>query len=244
MDAWIQEILRGETFGFMVLVASFLFGVTAAFFTAKCSGLPAMLVILGYSSTGKMNQRRQLLMTAGAFAISTIVILGILGALISYIGGDFISSTSRLGFYSKKVLGVIALFLGLLALDLVPVRLPAFKLAIEKLPSGPVGALVLGATIGLTTASCAVTCAPLQMPVVIGLAILSGRALEGAIILMVFAIGFVTPMIAAMLGLGFTRATKIMERIATPLRYFSGVFLVLTGLWLLAMIKNNTFTGF
>jgi len=235
MGTWLDDILRGETFGFMVLIASFIFGITAAFFTAKCSGLPAMLVILGYTSSGKANQKRQLLMTAGAFAISTIVILGILGAIISYFGGDIISSTSWLGFVAKKVLGVISLFLGLLALGLLPIHIPSFKLALEKLPSGPTGALILGATVGLSSASCAVTCAPLQMPVVMGLAMLNGRALEGAIILMIFAVGFVTPMIAAMLGLGFTRATKIMDRIAKPLRYFSGAFLVLTGLWLSAV---------
>jgi len=240
---WIEGILRGETFGFMVLLAALLFGITAAFFTAKCSGLPAMLVILGYTSSAKTNQKRQLLMTAGAFAVSTIVILGIIGAAISYLGGDIMSSTSWIGFIAKKVLGVISIFLGLLALGLLPMHLPSFKVALEKLPSGPKGALVLGATVGFTSASCAVTCAPLQMPVVMGLAILNGRALEGAIILMIFAVGFVTPMIAAMLGLGFTRATKIMEKIAVPLRYFSGAFLVLTGLWLSA-VYTYTWYGF
>jgi len=243
MDAWIQDILYGQTFGITLLVASFLFGLTAAISTAKCSGLPAMLVILGYTGSSKTHQTRRLLMTAGAFALSTIIILGALGAAISFVGGNFIDSAKHLGFYVKKILGVISIFLGLLALNLLPIRLPSFKIAVEKLPGGTWGALALGATVGLTTASCATTCAPLQMPVVLGLAALRGHVLEGTVILIIFAIGFVTPMIAAMLGLGLSRATKIMERIATPLRYFSGVFLILTGLWLSAMFKY-TLTGF
>ena len=244
MDAWIQEILKGQTFGFMVLLAAFLFGLSSAATTAGCGGLPAMLVILGYTGSAKTGKTKQLLIAAGAFTLSSVVILGALGALMSFAGGDIMTTTGRLGFYVKKALGFACLILGLSALDWLPMRFPTFKVATEKLPGGTLGALLLGATVGLATAGCAAACSPLQLPIVLGLAALRGRVLEGTIILIVFAIGFVAPLVAIMLGLGMGRATKFMEKMDKPLRYISGVFLILLGFWLVAQIKTGSITGF
>jgi cytochrome c biogenesis protein CcdA len=116
--------------------------------------------------------------------------------------------------------------------------------ATEKLPGGTIGALLLGATVGLATAGCAAACSPLQLPIVLGLAELRGQVLEGTIILVVFAIGFVAPLVAIMLGLGMGRATRFMEKMDKPLRYISGVFLILLGFWLVAQIKTGSITGF
>jgi cytochrome c biogenesis protein CcdA len=246
INTWVQSTLKGETFGFMVLLASFLFGLSSAATTAGCGGLPAMLVILGYTGTNKTKagQRKQLLMAAGAFALSSIVVLGALGALISFAGRDIFATTGSLGFYIKKVLGVVCIVLGLSALDWLPLRFPTFKMSTEKLPAGTLGALMLGATVGLATAGCAAACSPLQLPIVLGLAALRGKVLEGIIILVVFAIGFVAPLVAIMLGLGMTRATKVMEKLDKPLRYISGAFLIILGLWLCAVIKTGSVTGF
>jgi cytochrome c-type biogenesis protein len=244
MDAWIQDILKGQTFGFMVLLASFLFGLSSAATTAACGGLPAMLVIIGYTGSSKTGKRRQLLTAAGAFALSSVVALGALGAVMSFAGGDIMTSTGRLGFYVKKVLGFAAIILGLSALDWLPMRFPSFKVSTEKLPGGTMGALMLGATVGLATAGCAAACSPLQLPIVLGLAALRGQVLEGTIILVVFAIGFVAPLVAVMLGLGMGRATKFMEKMDKPLRYISGALLLLLGFWLLSQIKTGSLTGF
>jgi cytochrome c-type biogenesis protein len=244
MDAWVQEILKGQTFGAMVLVASFLFGLSSAATTAGCGGLPAMLVILGYTGSSKAGKTKALLTAAGAFALSSIIVLGALGALMAFAGNDIMNSTHSWGFWAKKVLGFVCLILGLSALDWLPMRFPTFKLATEKLPGGTLGALMLGATVGLATAGCAAACSPLQLPIVLGLAALRGKVVEGTIILVVFAIGFVAPLVAVMLGLGMGRATKFMEKMDKPLRYISGVLLILVGFWLLAQLKTGTLTGF
>ncbi len=239
----IQGLLKGETFGVMVLLAAFLFGLSSAATTAGCGGLPAMLVILGYTSSAK-NRTKQLLIAAGAFALSSIIILGALGAITGLAGKSVMDSASNAGFYAKKVLGIVCVVLGLSALDWLPMRFPTFKISTEKIPSGTLGALFLGATVGLATAGCAAACSPLQLPIVLGLAALRGQWVEGAIILIVFAIGFVSPLIAIMLGLGMTRASKVMERMDKPLRIFSGILLILLGLWLAAVTKTGTITGF
>jgi len=244
MDAWVQDILKGQTFGAMVLVASFLFGLSSAATTAGCGGLPAMLVILGYTGSSKAGKTKTLLMAASAFALSSIIVLGALGALMAFAGQDIMNSTHSWGFWAKKILGLFCLILGLSALDWLPMRLPTFKLATEKLPGGTLGALMLGATVGLATAGCAAACSPLQLPIVLGLAALRGKVLEGTIILVVFAIGFVAPLVAVMLGLGMGRATKFMEKMDKPLRYISGALLILVGYWLLAQLKTGTLTGF
>jgi len=244
MNDWITTVLRGQTSGFMVLLASFLFGLSSAATTAGCGGLPAMLVIIGYTGSSKTGQRKQLLTAAGAFALSSIVVLGALGAVVSLAGKNIMDSTSVYGFYAKKILGFAALLIGLSALDWLPVRFPTFKVSTDKLPGGTKGALLLGATVGLATAGCAAACSPMQLPVVLGLAVLRGRVLEGTIILVVFAIGFASPLVAIMLGLGMGRATHLMEKMDKPLRFISGAFLILIGFWLLAQIKTGTITGF
>jgi cytochrome c-type biogenesis protein len=243
INTWIQGLLKGETFGVAVLVAAFLFGLSSAATTAGCGGLPAMLVILGYTSSAK-NKTRQLLTAAGAFALSSIVILGALGAITGLAGKGVMDSASNAGFYAKKVLGIICVILGLSALDWLPLRFPTFKVSTEKIPSGTLGALFLGATVGLATAGCAAACSPLQLPIVLGLAALRGKWVEGTVILVIFAVGFVAPLIAIMLGLGMTRASKVMERMDKPLRIISGVFLIALGLWLAAVIKTGSVTGF
>ena len=178
MNTWVTSVLQGETFGFISLVAAFLFGLSSAATTAACGGLPAMLVILGYTGSDKSNSRRQLYIAAAAFAISSILVLGSLGAIISLVGKQFLTTQGALGFYFQKILGLAALFIGLSALDMLPMRLPNFKLATEKLPSGALGAIFLGATVGLATAGCAAACSPLQLPIVLNLALLRGKVLE------------------------------------------------------------------
>jgi len=244
MDAWIQSVLKGDTFGFLALVAAFLFGLSSAATTAGCGGLPAMLVILGYTGSSKVNKKRQLLMAAGAFTLSSVVALGALGAIVSYAGVNIMATEGVLGFWVKKVLGLVALLIGLSALDWLPLRFPTFKVSTDKLPGGTLGALFLGATVGLATAGCAAACSPLQLPIVLGLAALRGQVLQGTIILIVFAIGFVAPLVAIMLGLGMGRATHLMEKLDKPLRYISGFMLLLLGFWLLAQIKTGSITGF
>ncbi len=231
MDQWLMEVLKGNEFGIIVLGASFLFGLSSAATTAACGGLPAMLVIVGYTGANKMGGRRQLLLAAGSFMLSSVVVLATLGALSSYFGGSILSSGGSVGFYAKKALGLLAIFIGLTALDLTPFRFPTIKVATSKLPSGVLGAVLVGLSVGLATAGCATACSPLQLPIVLGLASLRGQAIEGSVILILFALGFTLPLVAVMLGVGLGRASKWMEKLDKPLRIVSGIFLLGLGFW-------------
>jgi len=212
MEDWIQEILKGDQFGLLAFVAAFLFGISSAVTTAACGGsavttaacggIPAMLVIIGYTGASKGGGRRKLLMAAAAFTISSVAALMLLGALMSYFGGSLQDLTGRFGFYGLKAIGLVAIFIGFLALDFLPFRLPEFNFAPKKVPSGMLGASIIGLTAGVASAGCAATCSPLQLPVVLGLATLRGEVLQGAFILGLFALGYTFPMVAVMLGVG------------------------------------------
>jgi cytochrome c biogenesis protein CcdA len=236
MEDWIQEILKGDQFGLLAFVAAFLFGISSAVTTAACGGIPAMLVIIGYTGASKGGGRRKLLMAAAAFTISSVGALMLLGALMSYFGGSLQDLTGRFGFYGLKAIGLVAIFIGFLALDFLPFRLPEFNFAPKKVPSGMLGASIIGLTAGVASAGCAATCSPLQLPVVLGLATLRGEVLQGAFILGLFALGYTFPMVAVMLGVGLGKTTKIMEKIETPLRLISGLFLIGVGFYLLAQM--------
>ena len=233
MDAWLSEVLKGDQFGFIMLAAAFLFGMSSAATTAACGGLPAMLVIVGYTGSSKASQKT-LFLAAGAFTLSSVLALGSLGALSSFFGQSLLSATGSFGFYAQKVLGLIAIFIGLSALDLTPFRFPTFKVSTDKLPPGMIGAILVGLSVGLATAGCATACSPLQLPIVLGLAALRGEVLMGTIILVVFALGFVFPLVAIMLGIGMGKSFTIMEKIDKPLRIVSGLLLIGLGFWFLA----------
>jgi cytochrome c-type biogenesis protein len=235
MDVWISQILKGDQFGFALLAAAFLFGLSSAATTAACGGLPAMLVIVGYSGIDKGGGRRKLFISVAAFTLTSLIALGALGALASSFGGNVLQSTGDIGFYAQKAVGFVAIFMGLTALDMLPFRLPTFKVAAEKLPSGAWGAILIGLSVGIATAGCATACSPLQLPIVLSLAALRGDMLQGTIILLLFALGFIFPLVAVMLGLGMGKATAIMAKIDKPLRIVSGIFLIALGFWFLSM---------
>jgi len=230
MNEWLSEILKGDVFSIAVLAASFLFGLTSAATTASCGGIPAMLVIVGYTASEK-GGRKQLFLAVAAFLLTTMLALATLGALASHFGGALLSKTGSVGFYGRKAVGMVALLLGLTTLDLAPFHLPNIKIATGKLPGGTLGAMLVGLSVGIATAGCAATCSPLQLPVVLGLATLRGQMLEGAIILLLFALGFASPLVAIMLGVGLGRSAKFMEKLDRPLRLVSGIFLVIIGFW-------------
>jgi cytochrome c biogenesis protein CcdA len=237
MEEWIMEILRGDQFGLLAFIAAFLFGLSSAFTTAACGAIPVMLVIVGYTGASKERGSRQLFMAATIFTISSVLALTLFGALMSYFGGSLQDLTGRMGFYALKAIGLVAIFIGLVSLDILPFRLPAFKLASDKFPSGLLGASVIGLTAGLASAGCAAVCTPIQLPVVLGLATLRGEVVQGALMLGLFAIGYTLPMVAMMLGVGLGKATKIMAKIDKPLRIVSGIFLVGVGFYLLSIMN-------
>ncbi len=89
-----------------------------------------------------------------------------------------------------------------------------------------------GASITYTMACCG----PMILPVVLGLSILKGQGVWGAMILGAFAIGYSLPMVAAILGIGLGKLTGVANKVAKPVRLTSGALLVGAGFWLILTV--------
>jgi len=230
MQDWIQHVFDAPQFGVLVLPAGFLLGLITAIGCIACSA-PLIAAVVGYAGSRESTQKRDILIIAGFFMLGTVIALSAAGYIVGYIGQV---AGSTFGLYGKIVIAVITIFLGFAALNLLPFRIPSFNPAKSNLPRGFLGASVMG--LGVGGASVAYTmacCGPMILPVVLGLSVLKGQGVWGAMILGTFAIGYSVPMVAAILGIGFGKLTGVANKIANPIRMASGVLLVVAGFWLI-----------
>ena len=233
MEEWIAQVLNASEFGILVLPAGFLLGLITSVGLGGCC-LPVLAAVVGYTGTRKDLHRRDVVVSSLCFMLASILSLAAAGALIGYFGQ---AAESSLGIYGEILIGSIAVAFGLLALNLLPFRLPTFAPATGKLPRGVVGASILGLATGGANTTCAMTCCgPVMLPIILGLAALRGEGIWGALILAVFAVGYSLPMVAAMLGVGMAKLSGIATRIAGPIRIVSGIALVGVGIWILLPI--------
>ncbi len=233
MEEWIAQVLNASEFGILVLPAGFLLGLITSVGAAGCC-LPVLAVVGGYAGTRRDIHRRDVLMAGACFMLASILSLAAAGALVGYFGQAVGAS---LGIYGKMLIGFMAIVFGLLALDLLPFRLPTFAPATGKLPRGVLGATVFGLAAGGANTTCAIACCgPVMLPIVLGLAALRGEGVWGALILAMFAVGYSLPMVAAMLGVGLGKLSGLATKIAGPIRMVSGVVMIGVGLWLLLPI--------
>jgi cytochrome c-type biogenesis protein len=230
MQNWLSQILNSGQFDLMAFPAAFLLGLSTFAGAVGCC-IPAVVIVAGYAGTRQDQDKRGVFLAAGCFFLGSIVSLSVVGALVSYFGQTL---SSQLGFYGEIIVGLIAIFFGCIALELLPFRLPSFKLATDRLPKGMLGASLLGLAVGATSTTCSLTCcAPVQLPIVLGLATMRGEAAKGALILALFAMGYSLPLMALMLGFSLGKASALMVKITKPLRLISGVAFIAMGLWII-----------
>jgi cytochrome c biogenesis protein CcdA len=230
MESWIQQVLNAPEFTALALPAGFLLGLITAFGSIACCA-PLMAAVIGYAGSREGQQQRDIFVIAGFFALGAVLSLTVAGFLVGYIG-QAVGST--FGFYGKIVIAIIVIIFGFIALNVIPFRVPSFSPIKRKLPGGMLGASIFGLAIGGgSTAYTMACCGPMMLPIVLGLSILKGQGLWGASILLMFAIGYCLPMVAAILGIGLGKLTGIANKIAGPIRIGSGILLIGSGIWLL-----------
>jgi cytochrome c biogenesis protein CcdA len=230
MQDWIQQVFNAPQFGVLVLPAGFLLGLITAIGCIACSA-PLLAAVIGYAGSREEARKKDIFIIAGFFMLGTVIALSAAGYLVGYIGQV---AGSTFGLYGKLLIAVITIFLGFAALNLLPFRIPSLNPAKMNLPRGLVGASVMGLGVGGASITYTMACCgPMILPVVLGLSVLKGEGVWGALILAVFAIGYSLPMVAAILGIGFGKLTGIASKAATPIRMASGVLLVVAGFWLI-----------
>lgn len=230
MQEWINQIFSAPEFGLMALPAGLLFGLITSFACMGCSA-PLIAAVIGYAGSHEGEQQRDTFVIAGFFLLGTVLAFSAAGWVLGFIGQ---SVSSIFGFYGKIIIAILAIFLGFLALNLLPFRLPSLTPRAGKLPPGVLGASIFGLGVGVVSVTYTMgCCGPILLPVVLGVAALKGEGGWGALILAMFAVGYSLPLVAAILGIGLGKFTGFFHKIVGPIQKFSGVLLIVAGVWLL-----------
>lgn len=228
---WITTTLQSASLGPMALPLALLLGLVSALASACCT-LPTMGMLVAYSGTREDANRKNAVVSALSFMIGTTLALIVLGLVAGLVGQ---AAQALLGKYWKLFAGFMAVVLGLVALKLLPVKLPQFTRQTETRSAGPgmVGTVVVGLLMGGGVAAASLPCNP-GIFVVIGASILMGHTLWGMVLMAAFGVGFSLPLGAILFGVSFGKASLKAQKAEAIIRVVAGVLLVIAGFYLLA----------
>ena len=160
------------------LVFALILGAVSAA-TSACCTLPALGILVGYSGAQANDNRKAAVKSALLFTLGTILSLMIIGGIAGYVGQ--VAQTS-LGRYWKVFAGVVAVFLGLATLKILPFNLSLKKVELGRDKFGPLGSVLAGLILGGIVAVSSLPCNP-GIFIVIGAAILQGAVLWASLFL-------------------------------------------------------------
>lgn len=226
---WAKTVFEQTGFRPAALPLAFLLGLVSAVASACCT-LPVLGAIVGYSGTQKRSGHRSNLLAALFFMLGTVVALVVLGSVAGFVGQV---AQSVLGKYWKIFAGLIAIFVGLAALNLLPFKLSRRGTSENKSkPQGLVAAAVVGFVMGGGVSVCSLACNP-GIYIVLGVAVLQGYTLWAMAILAAYAIGFSLPLAAIMLGVSFGSSAIKAKKAEVAIRITGGVLLIVAGFYFL-----------
>ena len=229
---WAGTVLEQTGIGPAALPFAFLLGLFSAIACACCT-LPILGAIAGYSGMRADDNRRASLLAALFFMIGTIIATVILGGVAGFIGQV---AQSTLGKYWKVFAGLIAIFVGLAALKLLPFNLPQIKTSHQKSrPKGFFCAAMFGLVVGGGIGVCSLPCNP-GILIVLGVAVLQGYTFWTIAILIAYAIGFSLPLAAIILGVSFGKMAFKAKKADTAIRIIAGVLLIAAGFYFLKTV--------
>ncbi len=226
---WARNIFEQAGIGPVGVFFAFLLGLFGAFASACCT-LPVFGAIIGYSGTRKEYGRRTIIRMTLLFMLGTVIATVILGCLAGSIGQ---LAQTALGRYWKLGAGVLAILIGLVALKLLPVKLPQFKTKPDRPePKGFLGAAVFGLVVGGGMVISSMPCNP-ALFIVLGVAFLNGFTLWTIALISAYALGFAIPLTALMLGVSFGKSALKMQKAEAVIRITAGIILIAAGFYFL-----------
>lgn len=230
MQEWINGVLESSQLAWAAFPAAFVLGILGS--VGSFCNLAAIGAVAGYSATRDHAGRRATLLAALSFMVGTIVALTALGATAGFVSQ--VAGTA-LGRYWKVFAGLVAIFFGLAALNMVPLKVPVLAFKSAAGGGGLIRAAMFGLVMGGSATACSAWCSPV-LAVPVALAALHGRTLWGAGILGAFAVGFSLPLAVAVLGLSLGKSALRARKAATVVRIAGGVLLVGVGFYLLIAV--------
>ena len=225
---WGKTVLEEVGFRPVALPLAFVLGLASAVASACCT-LPLLGAIVGYSGTREDSNRKANLLSALFFMLGTTTALVILGAVAGFVGQV---AQNALGKYWKVFAGLIAIFVGVAALKLLPFKLPARKTEGKPRPKGFFGAAAFGLVMGGGVSVASLACNP-GIFIVLGVAVLQGYTLWGMAIMAAYAVGFSLPLAVIMLGVSLGKSAIKAKRTESAMRIIGGVLLIIAGFYLL-----------
>ena len=227
ISEWAKTMLQQAGTSPLAMPLAFLLGLASAVASACCT-LPVFGAIVGYAGMRESSDRSSNLRGACFFMIGTTLALLILGSVAGLIGQV---AQGVLGQYWKVFAGIIAIIVGLGALNLLAFKIPGKKNGPVGAPKrGLLGAAIVGLIMGGAVSVCSLGCNP-GIFIILGVAVLQGYTLWMFGILIAYALGFSLPLAALMLGVSFGKSAIRFKKANTVIRLAAGVVLIGVGFY-------------
>jgi cytochrome c biogenesis protein CcdA len=226
---WAKTVLEQTGFRPVALPLAFVLGLASAVASACCT-LPLIGAIVGYSGTREDENSRAKFFAAFFFMLGTMIALVILGYVAGFVGQV---AQDVMGKYWKIFAGLIAIFVGLAALKLLPFNFSTKAIKGNSRPQGFLGAVVFGLIMGGGVSMCSLACNP-GIFIVLGVAVLQGYTLWAMGLMAAYAVGFSLPLAVIMLGVSFGKTAIKAKKTEAAIRIICGVLLLVAGFYFLA----------
>jgi cytochrome c biogenesis protein CcdA len=213
-----------------LIFALILGAVSAA--TSACCTLPALGLLVGYSGTNVSDNRRALLKSGLFFTLGTILSMMIIGGISGFVGQI---AQAALGRWWRVFAGVVAVFLGLAVLKLLPFNFSFRKVKLAEGKLTTFGSALAGLVLGGLVVASSLPCNP-GIFIVIGAAILQGAVLWATLLLGMFAVGFAIPLGIVMLGVSLGRSGLAAKGADVVMRWIAGLILIAAGFYFLVTL--------
>jgi len=228
MLEYLTERLKQVSSEPVGLVFALILGVVSAA-TSACCTLPALGLLVGYSGTQASGKRREAVKSVLYFTLGMILSMMIIGGIAGFVGQV---AQASLGKYWKVFAGVVAVFLGLATLKMLPFELSFGKMDWLRGRLGAFGSALAGLVLGGIVAASSLPCNP-GIFIVMGAAILQGAVIWASLLLGMFAVGFAIPLAVVMLGVSLGRVSLAAKGADTAIRWIAGLVLIIAGFYFL-----------
>jgi thiol:disulfide interchange protein DsbD len=217
-----DELAAGSVLAVLVVFAA---GVVTSFTPCVYPVIPVTVTYLGGAAGGNKRRAVTLSLTYVAGLAVVYTSLGVTAALLGKTFGLFTRSPWIFG-----AVGLLIVFFGLGMLDIYAIRVPAFLSGVQAKGAqrgGYVGALLMGVAAAFVTAPCAA-------PVLGSLLAVVGRSQKvvwGSFLLLVFALGLSTLLLALGIFSGMVSSMPKPGRWMDWIKKGFGVAMILVGGW-------------
>lgn len=231
MQSLIDSLLKSSELTFLMWPSIFLLGILTAV-SSGCN-IPILGAIAGYAGTSQSTKQRDTIIVAVSFMAGLIISLAVIGIVIN-IAGQVVGK--YFAYYGKIIVGIVAIIFGLLALNLIPIKLPGFARPKKEKYRGVFGSIIFGFALGGSSMTCNIACCSPILPLLLGVSFLQGSYIKGAFVMIVYAVGYSLPLAAILYGISLGKWSLPAGKFTTVARYLGGVLLLAVGFYFILKV--------